>query len=137
MDVRNPDSYKTETLVEETMVEPYSSEDTPFDELEKAKLESLEETWKYNAACNQRWQSFQSILTRVKRLGMLDASMKQVYDLLSASLYKYSYHQDVSITEEEFILIDKQLQHFRMSKLEKDTLNDSLLKIRYEHSMEV
>jgi hypothetical protein len=133
MDVRSPDSYKTETLVN-TM---NSSEENSSDELEQATLASLEETWKYNAACSKRWDSFQSILIRVKRLGMLDASMKQVYDLLSVSLYKYSYHQDVSITEEEFILIDKQLQHFRMSTLEKETLNDALLKIRYEHSMEV
>lgn len=126
-DIRTPDSYKQETLCDEP-----SFQDTSIDELEKATLASLEESWKVDAACRQRWNAFQPILTRLKRLGNYDKSIHSLYNLLSVALYKYAYNTDVSISEEEYIFIDKQMQLFRMTQSEKDNLYDTLQRIRCE-----
>jgi len=141
-EIRDPDLYKTETLVDtiDTLVDPlnhihlhsfqenYCEENSC--ELEKAKLESLEESWKYQAACQQRWTRFQPILGRLQRLGAYDKNIKTVYDLLSVVLYRDSYHVDTSITEEEYIFIDKHLQFFRMTSSDKNNLYDTLQRLR-------
>lgn len=128
-DIRSPDSYKQEVLYSG----PLQTQDIPIDELEKATLASLEESWKVDAACRQRWNAFQSILTRLKRLGNYDKSIHSLYDLLSVALHKYAYNVEVTISEEEYIFIDKQLQMFRMTKPEKDNLYNTLNRIRFEH----
>jgi hypothetical protein len=139
-EIRAPDVYKTETLMDpiDTLVDPlnhihlHSFQENSC-ELEKAKLESLEESWKYQAACQQRWSKFQPILGRLQRLGAYDKNIKTVYDLLSVALYRDSYHVDTSITEEEYIFIDKQLQLFRMTSSDKTNLYDSLNRLRLEN----
>jgi len=133
-DVRPPDGYKQETLRDELSFQEFSFQDTSIDELEKATLASLEESWKVDAACRQRWNSFQSILVRLKRLGNYDKTIHSLYNLLSVSLYKYAYNTDVSISGEEYIFIDKQMKLFRMTKYEKDNLYDTLNRIRFEVS---
>ena len=135
-EIRTPDAYKTETLVE-TLVDPLnrihlnSFQDT-FQEtfqdnsLEEAKLASLEESWKYNAACQKRWATFQPILARLQRLGAYDKNIKTVYDLLSVGLYRDSYHIDSSISKSEYNFIDQQLKLFRMTPTEKSNLYEAL-----------
>jgi len=131
-EIRTPDAYKTETLVE-TLVDPLnrihlnSFQDTFQDNsLEEAKLASLEESWKYNAACQKRWATFQPILARLQRLGAYDKNIKTVYDLLSVGLYRDSYHIDSSISKSEYNFIDQQLKLFRMTPTEKSNLYEAL-----------
>jgi hypothetical protein len=157
MEVRKPDAYTMETLVDSPrkskprksrstatkptqMMNSYQdiscydlsdAIDDLSDELEQAKLESLE-SWKVEIA-SKRWESFQSILNRLKRLGMLDNSMKKVYDLLSVLLHDYSYNIDTSITEEEYVFIEKYLHLFRMTPTESANLNETL-RVCLKHS---
>jgi len=169
MDIREPDDYKRETLVEPTtkpvkksvkrkskvihnnLVEPQDTfpentltenilTENTFPEhtlthdsfcLEQATLASLEESWKVQAECNKRWSVFQPILNRLKRLGMLDKNIKKVYDILSVTLYQYAHKVDVSITEEEYMLIDKHMQLFRMTKTDSTHLNEALNHLRF------
>jgi len=130
-DIRPPDSYKQETLYSGPLQDEPLQE-YPIDELEKATLASLEESWKVDAACRQRWNAFQPILSRLKRLGNYDKSIHSLYNLLSVALYKYAYNVEVTISDEEYIFIDKQMKLFRMTKTEKDNLYDTLSRIRFE-----
>lgn len=136
MEIRAPDSYQTETLID-PLEDPFhdsfhdSLQDISCNELELALMTSLEESWKLQSTYDSRWESFQSILSRLKRLGILDKSMQNVYDLLSSVLYKYSYNQEVSITEEEFIQIDRCLRFFRMKPEERSHFNDTIHRIRF------
>ena len=142
IEIRPPDVYKSETLVE-TLADPLNRmtlnsfqdpfQDISCDELEKAKLESLEDSWKYNAACQQRWTTFQPILGRLQRLGAYDKNIKTVYDILSVGLYRDAYHIDASITEAEYIFIEKQLKLFRMNPTEKSNLYEALHRLRFEN----
>ncbi len=81
MEIRAPDSYQTETLIdplEDPFHDPFhdsfhdSLQDISCNELELALMTSLEESWKLQSTYDSRWESFQSILSRLKRLGILD-----------------------------------------------------------------
>jgi hypothetical protein len=130
-EIRTPDAYKTETLVDPLNRIHLNSfqnslQDISCDELEQAKLASLEESWKYTAACQKRWTTFQPILARLQRLGAYDKNIKTVYDLLSVGLYRDSYHIESSISESEYNFIDQQLKLFRMTPTEKSNLYEAL-----------
>jgi hypothetical protein len=111
-----------------------SHEDISLNELEQAKLASLEESWKYQSACEKRWNKFQPILGRLQRLCLYDKNIKTVYDILSVALYRYSYNADTSITEAEYIFIDKHLQLLRMTVVDRNHLYDTLTRLRYGNS---
>ena len=132
-EMRAPDSYKTETLVDQ-METIHLDSFQEKDELEEAKLASLEESWKYQTACEQRWSMFQPMLSRLQRLGTYDKNIKTVYDLLSVALYRYSYNADTSISEAEYIFIDKHLQFFRISPADKSNLYTTLNRLRFENT---
>jgi hypothetical protein len=132
VEIRTPDLYVRETLQDASQdLSQDLSPDSFCDELEQAKMASLEESWKYNAACNQRWSTFQPILNRLKRIGMLDKKMKTVYDMLSVILYKYSYNVEVSITESEYVFIERYMQFFRLSPSDRSNLFDVLTRLRF------
>jgi hypothetical protein len=135
-EIRTPDVYQMETLLDSlqdaSWNEPYESSQ----ELEQAKLASLamlEESWRIQANYRQKWDSFQPILTRLKRLGMLDKNMKKVYDLLSVVLYQYSYNVKVSITEEEYLFVEQYMRLFRMTPQDRSNLQDTLTRLRFAH----
>jgi hypothetical protein len=136
-EIRAPDSYKTETLAEDLETVYFDSfnsfQETTCDELEQAKLASLEESWKINAACSKRWNSFQPFLQRLKQLCRYDKDIHKAYDLLSIVLYQYAYQVEVSITETEYIFIDKTVLCLRMSPEERSNLYDALNRLRFEH----
>ena len=140
MDLREPDAYKMESLLDSlqdaSWNEPSQQTSSECCELEQAKLASLaslEESWRIQANYRQRWESFQSILIRLKRLGMLDKNMQKVYDLLSVVLYQYSYNVKVSITEEEYLFIEKYTRLFRMKPEERSNFQDTLTHLRFVH----
>jgi hypothetical protein len=145
--IRDPDVYKMETLVDSLETIPFdSSQEVSWnetfdetcqetcDEIEQAKLASLatlEESWRIHADYRQRWDTFQPILTRLKRLGMLDKNMQKVYDLLSVALYQYSYKVEVSISEVEYLFIERYMKFFRMKPEDRSNLQDALLHLRF------
>jgi hypothetical protein len=132
--VEPQDTFPENTFPENTLTVNTLTEDTVSHDsfcLEQATLASLEESWKVQAECNKRWSVFQPILNRLKRLGMLDKNIKKVYDILSVTLYQYAHKVDVSITEEEYMLIDKHMQLFRMTKTDSTHLNEALNHLRF------
>lgn len=142
-EIRVPDVYQMETLVDSlqdaSWNEPYESRDESTQmsqELEQAKLaslEMLEESWRIQANYRKRWDTFQPILTRLKRLGMLDKNMKKVYEFLSVVLYQYSYNVEVSITEEEYLFVEQYMRLFRMTPQDRSNLQDTLTRLRFVH----
>lgn len=135
-EIRHPDVYKMETLFDSlqdaSWNEPYESTQMS-QELEQAKLASLEESWRIQANYRKRWDTFQPILTRLKRLGALDKNMKKVYDFLSVVLYQYSYNVEVSITEEEYLFVEQYMRLFRMTPQDRSNLQDTLTRLRFVH----
>lgn len=139
MDIRTPDNYKMETLVSQHVdrnnldvdVDLDSSQDISCNELEKALLESLEESWRVNAGRNEQWEKFQSILKRLKIVGHYDTTIKKVYDLLSVLLYKYSYNIEETLSTEDYVFIIKNLQQFRMTKEDRENLETTLIRLRF------
>ena len=124
MDVRIPDAYKTETMVSEAMA---SEIDEP-DEIEWAILASLEDASK---KCDSQWDSFQPMLSRLKRIGNYDKDVFHVHELLSIYLYKYSYSIYESLTEETYQFINMHLKGIRFTHAEQETLTKTLNRLRY------
>ena len=119
MDVRSPDAYKMETLAETTM-----------DEIELAILASLEEEYKQSEKCSILWDSFQEILSRLKRIGNYDKNVLQVYEILSINLYKYSYQIYERLSEETYRWIETHLKRIRCTPNEKNILNEAFNRLR-------
>lgn len=135
MDVRTPDSYKMDTLVEhstQTRSRP-ESHDISCQELELAMLQSIEEAWNKEAECAVLWSSFQPLLERLKRLGYYDEDIRKIYDLLSVLLYKYAYQVDDFLSEETYQWIEKHLKAVRMSTEEREHLTKGFNHLRFNH----
>jgi len=133
-EIRAPDSYKTETLADDLeTIHLDSFQENSCDELEQAKLASLEESWKVNAACIQRWTSFQPFLQRLRQLCRYDPDIQTAYNLLSVVLYQFSYNVDASISEKDYIFIDKTVLHLRLTTEERANLYEALNRLRFEH----
>ncbi len=126
--VRTPDSYKMETLVE------FGDDSIPNvtpDEVELAILASLEEEYKQLEKCSIQWDSFQEILNRLKRIGNYDKPVFQLYELLSMHLYKYSYSIYESLSEETYQFIQTHLKGIRLTLAEKEQLTTALNRLRF------
>jgi hypothetical protein len=125
MDVRSPDTYKMEMLVDELpKVMP--------DEIEQAIQASLEEEWKQIEICSVEWDSFQEMLNHLKRIGNYDKDVKQVYELLSVYLYKYSYRIYESLSEDAYQYINTHLKGIRLRDFDKEKLTQILNRLRYD-----
>lgn len=129
MDIRTPDNYKSERLYDtwEDVGSPWKNFEPPQDsneatELEKAMLLSLEESWRVNRDASHKWKSFQPLLKKIKRIGMFDPEIQQVFDLLSMILYQYSYEVSEPMTEECYLFIEKNIKPIRISEEERDNL---------------
>ena len=122
MDVRSPDAYKTEALL--------SPAESEVDEMELAILASLEEEGRQMDKCASLWDSFQGMLSRLKRIGTYDKDVFHVYELLSISLYKYSYGICESFSEETHRYIQTHLKGIRFTEAEQEALNQALNRLR-------
>jgi hypothetical protein len=123
MDVRTPDSYKTETMVDHDV--------TTLDEIEQAINASLEEEFKQLEKCGALWDSFQEILIRLKRIGNYDKNVFQVYEILSIYLYKYSYQIYDYLSEETYHFIQTHIKRIRLTMKENELLNQALNRLHY------
>jgi len=119
MEIRKPDSYKMEALIEATP-----------DEIELAILASLEEEYKQLEKCSSLWDSFQELLNRLKRIGNFDKNVFQMYEILSIYLYKYSYRIYDSLSEETYQFIQMHIKGIRMTRAEEEHLNQALNRLR-------
>jgi len=134
VEIRRPDSYTHETLVTDLFHSSQESyRDLSCHELELAMMLSLEESRKVDTICHTRWKSFQSILNRLKRLIFLDKQLYKVYEILQDVLYNYSFNVDTTISETDYVFIDKHLQHFRMTPADRSNLKDTLTRLRFVH----
>lgn len=135
MDLRRPDSYKMETLVETNS--PNFSQNLSQDndischELELAMLESLEEAWTKENECASLLSSFQPFLEHLKRVGYYDSEFLKIHDILSVLLYKYSYQIEYSLSEETLQWIEKHLKTMRISPMEQERLNKAFHPFRF------
>lgn len=129
MDIRTPDNYKMETLIDSNNLD--SSQEISCNELEQAMLASLEESWRVNAKYSARWESFQSILSKLKIVGHYDKTIQKIYDILSVLLYKYSYNIEESLSSEDYIFIIKNLQQIRILEEDRKNLENTLVYLRF------
>ena len=127
MDIRTPDSYKTETLVDDNMD---SSQDISCHELELAMIQSMEEAWAKEAECAALWSSFQPLLERLKRISYYETEFRKIYDLLSVHLYKYSYQVEDSLSEETCDWVKETLKTVRLSPKECQSIDKALTHLR-------
>lgn len=139
MDIRTPDSYKTEALVQ-NMDNTHSSQDNSCHEsdiscreLELAMLQSMEEAWVKEAQCAALWTSFQQVLERLKRIGYYDKEVQKIYELLSVHLYKHAYQVDDIMSEETCDWIEQHLKTVRLSIAEHELLSKALTQLRITH----
>ena len=112
--IRSPDLYQMDQLVDSRLdpsQDPFQDQD---DELEQARLASLEESWASNKAARDKWAQFQPILDHVKRVGAFDKTIQQVYDLLSILLYQYAYGIDAFVPIETLDLIEHRVKTIRI-----------------------
>jgi len=124
MDIRSPDIYKMETLVETNLSQNLSQEsDISCHELEIAMLESLEEAFVKETECAALWSSFKHFLEHLKRVGYYDSDFRKIHELLSIYLYKHSYQIEQSLSEETYQWIEKHLKTIRISPMEQERLN--------------
>ena len=126
MDIRTPDSYKTEALVDSSQP---SSQDISCHELELAMLQSMEEAWAKEAESAAVWASFQPLLERIKRVGYYESSFRQIYELLSIYLYKYAYQVEDVLSEEKCQWIETSLTQVRMTPEERERTTKALLRL--------
>lgn len=132
MDIRSPDSYIMETLVESNSPNsPNLSQDISCHELELAMIESLEEVWVKDATNAVLWESFQPFLERLKRIGHYDSEIQKIHELLSILLYKYSYQIEDFLSEENYQWIEKHLKTVRISLIEREELTKAFNHLRY------
>jgi hypothetical protein len=127
MDVRAPDCYKTETLLDSL---PEIRQPVDEDEVELAILASLEEEYKQLEQCSSQWDRFQEILNRLKRIGNYDKNVLQLYEILSIYLYKYAYHIYEALSEETYQFIQTHLKRVRMTTTECNLLHTALNRLR-------
>jgi hypothetical protein len=139
MDIRTPDSYKTEALIQ-NMDNTHSSQefschesDISCRELELAMLQSMEEAWAKEAECAALWASFQPVLERLKRIGYYDKEVRRIHELLSVHLYKHAYHVDDTMSEETLQWIEQHLKTVRLSIAEHELLSKALTQLRIIH----
>jgi len=109
MEPRAPDVYSIDQLVE----------NEPDQEVELAKLASLESYWASNKASRDKWSNFQPLLEHVKRVGAFDKTIQQVYDLLSILLYQYAYGIDADVPIDTLDLIEHRVRSIRLPDKEK------------------
>jgi hypothetical protein len=121
MDVRTPDLYRMETLVDPSV-------QTTVDDFEKVRLLSLEEA---HTQCEETWNSFQPVLDHLKRIGKYDKTIQDIYDVLSILLYKYAYHVKDTLTEEAHEWIETHLKTIRIQQEERDRLSQVFMLIRF------
>lgn len=129
MDIRTPDTYKMETL--SSYGDSSYGKENPEYEIEQAMLASLEEAWKTEELRNNTWDSFQDVLNTLKRIAKYDKAIEEVYELLSVILYKYSYHLDVQITQDNYEFIHSQLQMIRIRSVDKEKIEEILTRLRF------
>jgi hypothetical protein len=122
MDIRTPDVYKMDTLIQ-TNHDP--------DEVEQAIMASLEEEWKQIENGSVQWDSFQEMLNHLKRIGNFDKNVKQVYDILSVFLYKYAFCIYESLSEDTYQFIHTHIKQIRLKKTDQETLHNILNHLRY------
>jgi len=120
MEPRSPDLYQMDQLVHE-------SED-PDMELEQARLASLEESWACNKIAQDKWNRFQPLLDHVKRVGVFDKTIQQVYDLLSILLYQYAYGIDAFVPVDTLDLIEHRVKTIRIP--DRDLLQEVIDHLR-------
>jgi hypothetical protein len=130
MDIRTPDSYTTETLVDSNHSTQDSSQDISCHELELALLQSMEEAWTKEAQCVALWASFQPFLERLKRIGYYEPEYRKIYELLSIHLYKYAYQVEDTLSEETSRWIEQSLIRVRLSKEEREQIDKALTHLR-------
>jgi len=133
MDIRTPDSYTTETLVDSNHSTQDSSQDLSCHELELALLQSMEEAWAKEAQCAALWASFHPLLERLKRIGYYEPEYQKIYEILSIHLYKYAYQVEDSLSEETSRWIEQSLIRVRLSKEERDQIDKALAQLRSTH----
>jgi len=126
MDIRTPDSYKMDTLVESSP----SSQDISCHELELALLQSMEEAWEKEAECEAIWRAFQPFLSHLKRVGHYDSHIQKIHELLCVLLYKYAYQVEDSLSEETYQWMEKHLKTIRISPTEQERLNKAFHHLR-------
>jgi hypothetical protein len=134
MDIRTPDSYKTETLVDST---EHSSQDISCHEsdiscreLELAMLQSMEDAWAKEAERAAVWSSLQPMLEKIKRIGYYEPDYRKIYELLSIHLYKYAYDVEDSMSEETCDWIERKLKPMRLSPVEREQISKALIRLR-------
>ena len=131
MDIRTPDNYTTETLLQHSSRDTSRHEsDISCRELELAMLESMEEVWAKEAECAALWASFQPFLVRLKRVGHYDEDLQKIYDLLSVMLYKFAYQVEDFLSEETYRWIEKHLKTIRLSSEERTQLTKAFDHLR-------
>ena len=131
MDIRTPDNYTTETLVDHSSRDTSRHEsDISCRELELALLQSMEEAWSKEAECAALWASFQPFLERLKRVGHYDEDLQKIYDLLSVMLYKFAYQVEEFLSEETYHWIEKHLKTVRVSTEERNQLTKAFDSLR-------
>lgn len=134
MDIRSPDNYTTETLLQDSPQDISSHElDISCRELELAMLQSMEEAWAKEAECAALWTSFQPVLERLKRIGHYDKEVSKIHELLSVHLYKFAYQVDDAISEETLQWIEKHLKTVRLSPKEHEAIDKVLTHLRSTH----
>jgi len=134
MDIRTPDSYKTEALVNHSSQDISCHEsDISCRELELAMLQSMEEAWAKEAECAALWASFQPALERLKRISYYDKEVRRIYDLLSVHLYKFAYQVEDIISEETCDWIKEKLETVRLSPKERELLTKALICLHSIH----
>jgi len=132
MDIRTPDNYTTETLLQHSSQDNscHESQDISCRELELALLQSMEEAWSKEAECAALWASFQPFLERLKRVGHYDEDLQKIYDLLSVMLYKFAYQVEDFLSEETYHWIEKHLTTVRISSEERNQLTKAFNHLR-------
>lgn len=134
MDIRTPDSYKTETLIDSTQHSSQnSSQDMSCHELELALLQSMEEAWEKEAHSSALWSSFQPLLERLKRIGYYEPEYRKIYELLSVHLYKYAYQVEDSLSEETSRWIEQHLVRVRLSSEEREQIHKVMTHLQSTH----
>ena len=130
MDVRNPDFYKTETLVD-TNTNTNTNNPVMDDELEQVLHTSLVESWQNEKRRKDRWDSFQGLLETLKRIGHFDKTIQTVYHLLSDLLYRYAYEIEAYLSEDQETFILQNTKTVRIRTEDRERLSQTLTHLRF------
>lgn len=125
MDVRVPDSYKMDTLVNQ-------NQNNHVDEdLDRVLQASLEENWLHEKKKKDSWDSFQGLLQTLKRIGSYDKNIQELYVLLSMVLYSYAYEIDQTFTEKQNDYILEHIKTVRIRAEDRERLTRTLTHLRF------